>query len=154
MEHMIVKQSAVINAPIEIVYAVLRDYEVGHRAILPEPFFESMEVLKGGQGEGTEIFIEMEVFGQEFTYHQRVTEPIPGHQLVERDINTGLASTFFLEPVGENQTRVHIESEVALSKGFQRIMEKLFNPMIIGGIFKKELQNLADYVAKNQVITA
>ena len=151
---MIVKQSAIIDAPIETVYGVIADYEVGHRAILPQPYFKSMEVLAGGQGEGTEIFIKMEVMGQEFSYHQKVTEPVKGRQLVERDINTGLASSFFLEPLADDKTEVRIEAEVALMGGFTSLMQRLFNPVIIGGIFKKELQNLNDYVTQNQVVRA
>lgn len=155
MKHMLVKQSATINAPIEQVYAVIADYEVGHRAILPKPYFQSMEILNGGFGEGTELKIEMDIFGVKASYHQLVTEPVKGRQIVERDMNTNLASTFTLVPLDNGtQTQVTIVAEVALSDGFQAIMERLFNPLIIGHIFKKELQNLDDYVTHKEVIQA
>lgn len=155
MKHMLVKQSAIINAPIEQVYAVIADYEVGHQAILPKPYFQSMEVINGGYGEGTEIKIEMEVFGIKASYHQLVTEPIKGRQIVERDINTNLGTTFTFEPRNNGtQTEVTILAEIALSDGFQGTLERLFNPFIIRYIFKQELQNLDDYVTQKEVVQA
>ena len=154
MKHMIVTQSALIPAPVNQVYAVIADYEVGHLAILPQPYFQSMEVLKGGQGEGTEVFTTMLVMGQTFTYHQKVTEPEKGRQITETDINTGLATSFYFEQAGNNQTEVTIRAEIALMNGFTGILQRVFNPVIIGGIFKKELQNLAVYVSQNQPLTA
>ena len=44
-----VKASRVIPAPPETVYAVLIDYEEGHRAILPKPYFVDMIIEKGGR---------------------------------------------------------------------------------------------------------
>ena len=153
MKHMLVKQSAIINAPIEQVYAVIADYEVGHQAILPKPYFQSMEVINGGYGEGTEIKIEMEVFGIKASYHQLVTEPIKGGQIVERDINTNLGTTFTFEPrKNGSQTEVTILAEIALSDGFQGKLERLFNPFIIRYIFKQELQDLDTYVAQKEVV--
>ena len=153
MKHMLVKQSAIINAPIEQVYAVIADYEVGHQAILPKPYFQSMEVINGGYGEGTEIKIEMEVFGIKASYHQLVTEPIKGRQIVERDINTHLGTTFSFEPRNTGtQTEVTILAEIALSDGFQGKLERLFNPFIIRYIFKQELQDLDTYVAQKEVV--
>ncbi len=153
MKHMLVKQSAIINAPLEQVYAVIADYEVGHQAILPKPYFQSMEVINGGYGEGTEIKIEMEVFGIKASYHQLVTEPIKGRQIVERDINTNLGTTFTFEPRNNGtQTEVTILAEIALSDGFQGTLERLFNPFIIRYIFKQELQNLDAYVTQKEVV--
>ena len=150
---MLVKQSAIINAPIEQVYAVIADYKVGHQAILPKPYFQSMEVINGGYGEGTEIKIEMEVFGIKASYHQLVTEPIKGRQIVERDINTNLGTTFTFEPRNNGtRTEVTILAEIALSDGFQGTLERLFNPFIIRHIFKQELQNLDDYVTQKEVV--
>lgn len=155
MQHMLVTQSAIINAPRETVYAVIADYEVGHQAILPKPYFKRMTVLEGGQGAGTEIEVDMEVFGVEASYHQRVSEPELGHVIVERDINTGLASTFYLKSMNaDTQTEVKIVAEIALSGGIRSLMERLFNPLIIGHILKKELQNLQAYVRRNTIATA
>jgi hypothetical protein len=142
----------VIDAPAADIYAVLSDYRVGHNAILPKPYFQEMMVEEGGRGEGTMIRVRMRIFGQEFRYHQRVTEPEPGCLLVETDVDTGLSSSFTLEPLnGGRQTRVTIQSEFRLSPGFKGWMERLMNPPITRHIFNRELRNLEDYLKTQPV---
>ena len=72
-----VQASEVINARPEDVYALLSDYQVGHPAILPKPYFTGLTVEKGGQGAGTIVITRLKVMGQEFVYRQAITEPEP-----------------------------------------------------------------------------
>jgi hypothetical protein len=138
--------SHIIDARPEQVYAVIRDYEVGHPAILPK-YFTSLRVVKGGQGEGTELHIDLNVYGQKFHYHQVVTEPEPGRTLVETDVETGQFSRFTFEPLnGGKQTKVTIFSEFPASGGFKGMMEKLLQPSFVGRMFKEELHILDNYV--------
>src|SRR5690349_13063520 len=119
-----VQASHIIDARPEQVYAVISDYEVGHPAILPK-YFTSLRVVKGGQGAGTELYVDLKVYGQEFHYHQIVTEPEPGRTLVETDVETGQFSRFTFEPLnGGQQTKVTIFSEFPASPGFKGLMEK------------------------------
>jgi hypothetical protein len=155
MSKVIVNASDVIDARPEQIYAILSDYRVGHAAILPKPYFKEMIVEQGGQGEGTIIRLKMNVFGQEYTYHQIVTEPEPGRLLVETDMNTGQFSSFTLEPLnGGAQTRVTIHSEFPGKPGIAGWMEKLMQPPITRHIFKKELRNLAEYVRSKAVLAS
>lgn len=147
-----VEVSQVINARPETLYAIMRDYRVGHLAVLPKPYFESMTVEEGGVGAGTVIRVKMKVMGQEFNYHMDVTEPEPGRVITETDRITGQVSTFTFEPVnGGSQTRVTIATHAKTSPGLKGVMEKLFVPSITRRIFKQELQNLADYARQKAV---
>lgn len=47
--------TAVIDAPPEVVYAILADYRADHPAILPKQYFAECAVEEGGQGAGTVI---------------------------------------------------------------------------------------------------
>lgn len=143
-----VEASAVIDARPEDIYAVISDYHVGHPAIVPKPYFEEIKVEKGGQGAGTVIRLKMKIFGQEYNYHQIVTEPEPGRVLVETDINTGQYSKFIVEPVGK-QTQVTIFAHFPGKPGIAGLIEKWMNPLITRQLFKKELRQLADYVHSN-----
>ena len=142
-----VEESAVVEAPLAVVYGVIADYEVGHPAILPKPFFESLTVEEGGQGAGTVIRIHMNVFGTKAIYRQVITEPEPGRVLVEDDVEAGVKSTFIVDPLNGGQySKVTIQSEFRLSKGLRGFMERLTNPIIMRHIFKKELRQLNNYV--------
>lgn len=141
-----VEATRIINAPIATVYGVLADYREGHPAILPQPFFRKLEVLKGGYGAGTEIHLVVEVYGQQTEYHQVVSEPVPGRVLREQDQRTPQFSEFRLEPISDTQTQVTIYSEMPVSSGIKGLLERWFQPGIVRRLFQQELQNLAAYV--------
>lgn len=143
------RASKIIDAPPEKVYAVLADYHVGHPAILPKPAFEGITVDKGGYGDGTETQVHMNAFGKRRTVYHVVSEPEPGRILVETDKDTGLKTTFTVDPVdGGARSHVTIDSEFKQSSGLRGITEKMTIPLLIGGVFKKELRNLAKYVTE------
>ena len=147
MSNIHVEATATIPARPEAVYAVLADYRGGHSAILPKPYFTGLTIEEGGQGAGTITRVRMKVMGQEFAYHQRVTEPEPGRVMVETDIETGQWSSFTIDPVeGGAQARVTIASEFPVSPGVKGLLERLFIPPTTRRIYRQELQNLADYL--------
>src|SRR5687768_345184 len=141
--------SQIIDAPPAAVYAVLRDYHVGHPAIVPKPYFEKVVIVEGsGTGEGTVIDVYMNVMGQKVVYRETVTEPEPGRVLVETDAVAGVASTFTVDPVeGGTRSRVTIASDWRRSPGFKGFMESLMNPSIGRRIFTKELAQIAEYMS-------
>lgn len=141
-----VSLSRVINAPSSVIYNVLRDYQEGHKHILPSPYFKSWQVIKGGLGEGTEVLFTIDVYGQQTHYHHIISEPEPGRIICESDQYTPQYSTFTLDPIGRNKTCVTIFSAMPVSRGIKGLMERLFQPTIVRAIFRKELQNIADYV--------
>lgn len=145
--------TAIIDASPDAIYGILADYRVGHPAILPKPYFKELIVKEGGTGDGTVILVTMTVWGREYRYHQKVTEPEPGRILMETDINTGQFSTFIVDPIGEGrQARVTIRSEIPASPGFAGFMEHLMTPRIMRNIFNKELRQLADYTRSRSAL--
>lgn len=141
--------SAIIDAPADRVYAIIADYHQGHPAILPARYFTAMTVDQGGRGEGTQATVQMNVFGNHFTYHLTVTEPEPGRVLVEKDPAAGVVTTFTVEPVdGGGQSRVTIATEARTSPGLRGWLEKLITPAITRRIYKEELASLAQHVRR------
>jgi hypothetical protein len=140
--------SQIIDARPEDIYAVLRDYHVGHPAIVPKPYFEKVVIVEGsGTGAGTIIDVYMNVMGQKVMYRETVSEPEPGRVLVEADEKAGLKTTFTVDPVdGGQHAQVTIASDWTRSPGFKGFMESLMNPSIGRSIFTKELAQLADYM--------
>lgn len=143
--------SSVINARPEEIYAVISDYRVGHPAIVPKQYFSELIVEKGGQGTGTVIRGEVTVFGRVTPFHHQVSEPEPGHVLVETDIETGQYTTFTLEPLnGGSQTHLIIASEFPRPEGFEGFVTNLMLPPVARKMYRQELQQIADYVGSRQ----
>jgi hypothetical protein len=152
MTPLYVKASRIVDARPETIYAILRDYRVGHRAILPKPYFASMTVESGGQGAGTVVNVEMQVMGVERRFRLFVTEPEPGRILQEADPQADIITTFTVEPVGDgSQSSVTIASVAETQAGVTGMMERLLNPLITRHIYNQELENLALVVQQQRV---
>jgi len=146
-----VEVSAVVDAPAERIYNVLADYESGHPSILPKPYFTDLQVVEGGRGAGTVIFVKMSVMGANREYQMRVTEPQPGRVLQEEDKDAGVLTTFTVEPVAANQSRVTISTTTQTSPGLMGWLEKVTTPPIARRIYREELEQLATVVAPEKV---
>jgi len=144
------QESAIIGAPAERVYEIIADYHEGHPAILPTRYFTNLKVLEGGQGVGTSIVVQMNVFGSKALLNLRVTKAEPGRLLVEEDEVTGTVTTFSLEPLADGQTRVTIATETRTSPGLRGLLEKVMNPPITRRIYREELQKLAEVATNGQ----
>jgi hypothetical protein len=149
MSQIHVEVSEVIEARPEKVYAILSDYRVNHPAILPKPYFTELAVEQGGQGAGTIVRVRMKVMGTELAYRQIVSEPEPGRVLKEADDTAGVTTTFTVDPLnGDQHSRVTIATDAATKPGLMGWMERLFNPSVMRRIYKKELQQLAEYARR------
>ncbi len=136
-----------IDARPAAIYAVLADYHVGHQAILPRPYFEEVKVEAGGRGAGTRLRVTMRVMGVESVFHEVVTEPQPGRVLAETDPDAGVTTTFTVDPLdGGKRARVTIATEARASPGLKGMVERLVNPGVLRGIYRKELRKLEEYV--------
>lgn len=145
--------SKTIPARPALVHAVIADYRVGHQAILPRPYFQELIIEKGGQGAGTELIIHMEVMGDKLSYHQVVEEPEPGHILIERELDKAQFTRFTFEPRQNGQaTELTIYTEYELPKGISGWIEGIMARLFLNNLYKKELQNLADYVTSGQAV--
>lgn len=141
------QESAVINAPADKLYEIIADYHEGHPAILPSRYFTDISVVEGGQGVGTVVAVQMNVFGSKALFNLRVTKAEPGRLLVEEDEATGTVTTFSLEPLEDGRTRVTIATESRTSPGLRGLLEKVMNPIVTRRIYREELQQLAKVAA-------
>jgi hypothetical protein len=149
-----VEASAVIDAPAERAYAVIADYRSAHPQILPRPFFTELTVEEGGYGAGTVIRVTTQMLGVTQRYHMAVTEPEPGRRLVEKDIDTGLTTSFTVAPRGAGQSHVSINTRWEPKPGLAGLVERLTVPPIMRGLYHKELRLLADYLKREQASAA
>ena len=149
----LVQTAMVIDARPEDLYAIVSDYRVGHPAILPKPYFTVLTVEKGGVGAGSLLMTRLKAWGQEFSYHQLVTEPEPGRRIVETDVDTGQFSSFTFDPLdGGKRTKVTIFSEFPASPGIKGFLERLTQPPFVRRLYTQELRNLAAYVQSKQAV--
>jgi hypothetical protein len=143
--------SAVVPAPPAIVYGILADYERGHPAILPPRYFRRFEVVSGGTGAGTRIRFEVRSFGTTRTFQARITEPVPGRELLETDETSGIATRFVVEPWDDGRSaRVTIATSYR-KRGLGGWLEGLLSPGFLRAVYRAELRTLADLAAAGPV---
>jgi Polyketide cyclase / dehydrase and lipid transport len=141
----------VLDAPAAVVYHCLRDYRDHHNTsgFLP-PIFTALDVLRGGVGAGTIIRFTTTVAGRSVTRTQEVSEPDPGHILVEW--GDGEGSTFTVEPRGA-QAFVRIET-VLQSHGFEALLMRIFGGKLVNPLFADELDRLERHARAHPAMVA
>ena len=139
-----VTASALIPAPPQNVYQLIADYRNGHPRILPKPYFIALHVEKGGYGEGTIINYQMKVMGRVLSFRAVITEPTPGHVLVETDLNTGAVTTFTVDPRSDSwQSFVTITTTIDVPDGISGRIQGWLTAQLLRPIYVKELAQLA-----------
>lgn len=144
--------SKLISSPAQRIYGLIADYRNGHPRILPKPYFVSLEVEQGGYGAGTIINFQMQLMGRIQTFHSTITEPKPGHILMETDMNTGAVTTFTVDPRLDGQEAfVTITTTTNVPDGIVGKIQGWLTTRLLSPIYEKELDQLAA-VAKEQGI--
>ena len=96
----------------------------------------------GGTGAGTRIRYEMRAFGMVRTFRAEITEPGPGRRLLETDVDSGIATTFTVEPKDDGR-RSHVTIETVYQKaGIRGWLERLLAPRLLRAIYGAELRQL------------
>lgn len=145
-----ISASKLISAPVRSVYDLIADYRNGHPRILPKPYFVSLQVEEGGYGAGTVINFQMQLMGRVQSFHSTITEPEPGHTLVETDMNTGAVTTFTVDPRSDGQEAfVTIRTTTNVPDGIPGKIQGWLTTWLLRPIYEKELGQL-DTVAKEQ----
>ena len=139
--------SQVISAPSEKIYSLIADYREGHPKILPKPHFLSFEVEEGGVGAGTIIAFQMDVMGKTQDFRAEVTEPEPGHVLVETDLNTSAPTTFTVDLIDPQTSLVTISTVLQTRDGLLGKLEGWFTRRFLTPIYEEELK-LLEQIAK------
>lgn len=139
-----ISASKLIPAPARNVYDLIADYRNGHPRILPQPYFVSLDVEEGGYGAGTVINFQMQLMGRIQSFHSTITEPEPGHTLVETDRNSGAVTTFTVEPRSDGQEAfVTIATTTTVPDGILGKIQGWLAARLLRPIYEKELDQLA-----------
>jgi hypothetical protein len=140
-----VTSSAIISAGAKKVYAIIADYREGHPHIIPRKYFTSLEVERGGVGEGTVIRVGMRALGKSHEFRAVITEPEPGRVLVESVLDEGgTVTTFTVEPEGE-QSRVTISTELSAAAGLRGWAERRMAGALLRRVYARELELLESF---------
>lgn len=139
-----VSVSVLIRATADRVYSILADYTEGHQRILPRPPFGEVTVEQGGIGDGTRISFEMRAFGGVRRFQALITEPLPGRLLVETDADSGVVTTFTVDPHGGGEhTQVTIATMLCVREGIAGSFEGILTRLSIRKLYRKQLRLLS-----------
>jgi hypothetical protein len=133
------------------IWRILTDYRVHHPAILPPHIFRKLEVLSGGMGAGTRFRLTMRLGGKDHITDLSVTEPRPGHTLIERADDGSAETRFLLEPTDAGQaTLLTFDTDYTLPGGFFLPLQRWVTNNILRGLFRQEMTLLTKYVADDR----
>ncbi|KOG43026.1 SRPBCC family protein [Streptomyces resistomycificus] len=137
----------VVAADAEKVFDALADYS-GTRAKLLPGHFSEYEVREGGDGEGTLVHWKLQATSKRVRdCLLEVSEPTDG-ELVEKDRNSSMVTTWRVTPAGEGKSRVVVTTTWTGAGGIGGFFEKTFAPKGLGRIYDALLDNLATEVEK------
>ncbi|MDT9682692.1 SRPBCC family protein [Streptomyces sp. TRM76323] len=137
----------VIAADAETVFDMLADYGNARAKILPEQFSE-YRVHEGGDGEGTLVHWRLQATSKRVRdCLLDVTEPTDG-QLVEKDRNSSMVTTWTVTPAGEGRSRVVVTTVWNGAGGIGGFFERAFAPKGLARIYDAVLANLAAEIEK------
>lgn len=111
----------IIAADAETVFDALADYTGTRGKVLPEHFSE-YEVREGGDGEGTLVHWKLQATSKRVRdCLLEVTEPTDG-QLVEKDRNSSMVTTWTVTPAGEGKSRAVVSTVWNGSRRHRRLL--------------------------------
>jgi uncharacterized protein YndB with AHSA1/START domain len=137
--------SRFIPAQPERVYEVIADYTEQHPRMLPREFSD-YRIEAGGRGAGTIISVKVTLLGGARHVRMAITEPEPGRVVAETDSTTQTVTRFTVVAAARGST-VTIDTHFPRSGGLRGVAESLVAPRALRGLFAKELDLLAAYLA-------
>ena len=139
----------IIEAQPDDVLDALADY-AGTRASLLTEHFSEYEVREGGDGDGTLVHWKLRATSKRVRdCLLDVTEPTDG-ELVEKDRNSSMVTTWRVAPAGEGKARVTVTTVWQGAGGIGGFFEKTFAPRGLGRIYGVVLDKLAASVEQPQ----
>ncbi|MFI8929929.1 Polyketide cyclase / dehydrase and lipid transport [Streptomyces sp. YIM 121038] len=137
----------IITARPEDVFDALADYS-GTRAKILSEHFSEYEVREGGDGEGTLVHWKLQATSKRVRdCLLEVSEPTDG-ELVEKDRNSSMVTTWRVTPAGEGKARVAVSTVWNGAGGIGGFFEKTFAPKGLARIYDAVLDKLAAEVEK------
>jgi uncharacterized protein YndB with AHSA1/START domain len=136
-----------IAADPDDVFDALADYREVRGKVLPGQYSE-YEVREGGDGEGTLVHWKLQATSKRIRdCLLEVSEPTDG-ELVEKDRNSSMVTTWRVTPAGEGKSRVVVTTTWDGAGGIGGFFEKTFAPKGLGRIYDALLGRLATEVEK------
>src|ERR1700761_8829715 len=130
-----------IGAPVEQVWQALADYADVRPRLLTEHFSE-YEVRTGGTGGGTRVHWKLAATSKRVRdCLVDVAEPAE-HELVERDANSSMVTTWRVRPSGKDNSAVSVETTWDGASGVGGFFERTFAPGGLRKIYDGMLANL------------
>ncbi|MGA4961092.1 SRPBCC family protein [Streptomyces pseudogriseolus] len=137
----------IVAADADTVFDALADYSGTRAKVLPEQFSE-YEVREGGDGEGTLVHWKLQATSKRVRdCLLEVTEPTGG-ELVEKDRNSSMVTTWRVTPAGEGRARVVVTSVWNGAGGIGGFFERTFAPKGLARIYDAVLARLDAEVGK------
>ena len=137
----------IVAADADTVFDALADYSGTRAKLLPEQFSE-YEVREGGDGEGTVVHWKLQATSKRVRdCLLDVTEPTDG-ELVEKDRNSSMVTTWRVTPAGEGRARVVVTSVWNGAGGIGGFFERTFAPKGLARIDDAVLARLEAEVGK------
>ncbi|SDC52309.1 SRPBCC family protein [Streptomyces prasinopilosus] len=137
----------IVAADAETVFDALADYSGTRGRVLPEQYSE-YEVREGGDGEGSLVHWKLQATSKRVRdCLVEVTEPSDG-ELVEKDRNSSMVTTWRVTPAGEGRSRVVVTTTWTGAGGIGGFFERTFAPKGLARIHDALLANLAAEVEK------
>ena len=137
----------IVAADADTVFDALADYSGTRAKLLPEQFSE-YEVREGGDGEGTLVHWKLQATSKRVRdCLLEVTEPTDG-ELVEKDRNSSMVTTWRVTPAGEGRARVVVTSVWNGAGGIGGFFERAFAPKGLARIYDAVLARLDAEVGK------
>ncbi|CAL9377423.1 polyketide cyclase [Streptomyces sp. DH-12] len=135
----------IVAADADTVFDALADYSGTRAKLLPEQFSE-YEVREGGDGEGTLVHWKLQATSKRVRdCLLEVTEPTDG-ELVEKDRNSSMVTTWRVTPAGEGRARVVVTTVWDGAGGIGGFFERTFAPKGLARIHDAVLARLAGEV--------
>ncbi|AQA14735.1 MULTISPECIES: SRPBCC family protein [Streptomyces] len=131
----------IVTGKPEDVFDALADYRETRPRLLPQQFSE-YEVREGGDGEGTVVHWKLQATSKRVRdCLLEVSEPADG-QLIEKDRNSSMVTTWTVTPAGEGKSRVVVTSTWTGATGIGGFFERTFAPKGLARIYDELLAKL------------
>lgn len=153
MPRIVAQHCALIPAAPATVYDVLRDYEVGHPAILPPEHFTRFEVEHGGRGDGSVIRYAFTALGVTTLHRALIREPEPGRRLVEMNPRDGTCTQFLVHAARDGGTHLTIRTDYRVP-GVRGWLMRAIIPSTLRRVYAKEARNLAILLGADQPLSS
>ncbi|MEU0843149.1 SRPBCC family protein [Streptomyces sp. NPDC005962] len=136
----------IVTGKPEDVFDALADYREVRPRLLTEQFSE-YEIREGGDGEGTVVHWRLQATSKRVRdCLLEVSEPSDG-QLLEKDRNSSMETTWTVTPAGEGKARVVVTSVWNGATGIGGFFERTFAPKGLARIYDGVLEKLAAHLA-------